>query len=81
MPGDKTNNKKLVFILNLNSFVKSFTASEMGCKIPTKKVLFGPFRFCENLINLRSIKVKNATLNRILTIDKMKLINDIKIIK
>jgi hypothetical protein len=50
----------------LDSLIKS----EMGCINPINLDLLGPFRFWENPINLRSIKVKNATVIKIIRIVK-----------
>ena len=40
----------------------NFTASAMGCKIPTKETLLGPFRACLRPKIFRSMRVKKATL-------------------
>ena len=51
-----------------NILLKSFTASEKGCKIPAIPTLDGPTRNCANLRILRSNKVIKATLIKIGTI-------------
>jgi len=52
-------------ILGADSFItsldNSFRASAMGCEIPHRITLLGPFRKCIKPMTFRSIKVKKAT--------------------
>ena len=50
-----------------NSLVKSLIPSKKGWKIPKKKTLLGPIRFCERPKIFRSNKVKKATESKMPT--------------
>lgn len=69
MKGPEININVLTKFILGDSFLKSLTASEMGCDTPLRIILLGPLRKCINPITLRSINVKNATLSKTPAID------------
>ena len=63
--GVNTNAIMFAMLGTFGIFVKSFTASAIGCGIPANLTLLGPFRSCAYPKIFRSNKVKNAMAARI----------------
>ena len=63
--GDKKKIKRFLLNGESNWFLKSLTASAIGCKIPITLTLLGPNRYWLYPKIFRSNKVINATFNKI----------------
>lgn len=79
---DKHGPDRYIIILFIDcllvSFVRSFIASAIGWVTPKINSLFGPFRYCEKPMILRSIRVKKATLSSTPTSENKNSVRKIK---